>query len=921
MRERPAHSMKFFCSINYQIKDHLGASGKLSKDGNFRAFNENWVSQESTIDDITADVLQSCGLCAWHLVDGKRAKDTTGALKAGLIIIDVDNQADGKDSEGNKVQKQELTPGEAVQLDLAKKYLSLGYYSPSSTAEWPRFRLVFGLEKEIINPDFYQWFTRQIAEQIPGSDRRATQAVNLFYGAHPADTNALFFKSENFIPAQKIDEAYAAFLLAPVTGSNEDDPLEYLKTTESDTGVSFVAFLSLSVQNILQGESVADRSFAVASALKEIIGWCNWFNAQEITTKGPDPLTTARSVFENVYDYSPDLDGKFTRILNSITDASTLKPALALASEDGDLALWKKLKFHSKETFTVKCSDEIKAQLNAKKPTIKNSIFDLSSISHSDQIQTTQPLMTTETPATPAQLINLQETNRQFSENDIAEVIVNNYGDVFLFDSYLDEFFTYDADEGVWYMQDEQHIKRRIVKTLDTFVTAGVLPRYNAATVSSVFQLLKAKLLRSLNNGKTGIWGKNRGHIAFDNGVLETSTQTFTPGSQKDLYFRTRLNYSYDPKAGCPKFIAWLDAAIGADKVILIRAFCRALLTGYTTGERFLHLIGPGGTGKSTLQQILIALAGFTGTHTSSLEIIETNKFECHNLIGKKLLLLTDESTFNKRLDCLKKITSSSDTLRAERKYGKEVISFKPEVLVCIASNEHISSSDISSGLERRRLTIMMDKVVPPSQRKNLINVYSDRLEGELVPELSGIVTWALNMSIADMRDVLANPVKHVPTLNATNLEALIFNNPYVAWLAECTLYAPNNSVNIGGGAFRPNTDESERGMFVKNAYSELYASYVNFCKSNGYKHSAKPRFIDRLKETVRNVLRVPSIEPKFINGRAVFTGLKLKPYDASTDRAAQGPDCLPSPVEFASNPSHDYWKPRFDKHDPQPAV
>ena len=141
------------------------------------------------------------------------------------------------------------------------------------------------------------------------------------------------------------------------------------------------------------------------------------------------------------------------------------------------------------------------------------------------------------------------------------------------------------------------------------------------------------------------------------------------------------------------------------------------------------------------MQQLMIALAGFNSTHTSSLELIEQNKFETYNLIGKRLLLLTDESNYNKRMDVLKKLTSASDTLRAERKYGKEIISFKPECLVCIASNEHISSNDSTSGLERRRLTIVMDKVVPPSQRRQLLDVYDDRLEGDFVEELPGIVS------------------------------------------------------------------------------------------------------------------------------------------------------------------------------------
>jgi len=911
--------MRFFCSLNSEVKKYLGASGKIPSGGNFKAFNENWVPGESSIKEITAAVCSASGLCAWHLIDGRRSKNDTGAIKAGLIIIDVDNQDDKKDSDGEKVQRQELTPTESITLDLSKKYLSLGYFSPSSTATWPRFRLVFGLEKPIIDPEFFQWFTRFIAEQIPGSDRRATQIVNLFYGANPDEKNSIFYLSENFIPAAKIDEAYLAYLAAPKQVKTNEDAEDFIKIPVDENGVDISRLVSSTVQGILNGEAVEDRSFAMAMAFKEVIGWCNWLNEQNIAVR-QDPLTMCRLIFENIYEYSSELDGKFNRILSSITDAATLRPAIALASEDGETALWKKLKYQNKDLFKDKCPDSIKEQIQIKKPAPKNSVLNINDLTTSTSNSNSTPSMTQTTPASPAQLINLQQENRQFSENDIAEVIVNNYGDSFLYDSTLDEFFTYDSDEGIWYIQDEQHIKRRIVKTLDTFVAAGVLPRYNAATVSSVFQLLKAKLLRSLNNGRTAIWQKSSGYIPFENGVLVSETQKFIEGNQQDLYFRTKLHYPYDVKASCPLFLAWLDSSVGADKAILIRAFCRALLTSYTTGERFLHLVGPGGTGKSTMQQILIALAGFAGTHTSSLEIIETNKFECHNLIGKKLLLLTDESNFNKRLDVLKKITSASDTLRAERKYGKEVINFKPELLVCIASNEHISSSDISSGLERRRLTILMDKVVPPSQRRDLLNVYADHVDGDFVPELSGIVTWALSMPFDEMRDVLANPVKHVPTLNATNLEALIFNNPYVAWLAECTLYAPNQSSIIGGGAFRPSTDESERGLFVKNAYSELYASYVNFCKSNGYKHSAKPRFVDRLKETIKNVLRVPGVEPRFINGKATFVGLRLKPYDVTTDRASSGEDRLPSPVEFASNPSHDFWKISFNKHDPIPA-
>lgn len=908
--------MKFYYSRNLEVRKHVNPkTGKIAAGGNFKAFNENWLPEFNDVSTIAENVKKGHGLCAWHLIEGKRSRNETGCIKAGLIIVDVDNQADGKDKDGNKIQDQQLTVEQALELDVCKKYLSFAYYSPSNEDSWPRFRLVFGLEKEIIDTGFYQWFLREISKKIPGSDIRATQVPNLFYGAKQG--SEVIYLSENYIPAAKIDQANQTYISIPKDATSRDGSTEAFNVKVDPTGVNLEQLLAASVRGILDGEEVEDRSFAMAAALKEIIGWCNWLNTAGIAVRRA-PLDTANQVFENIYEYDPQLDGKFDRILGSITDVTSLKPAIAIATKTGEAAIWKKIKAQDRTLFDAICPDEVKTDLKNNKPKPSNSILVIEDQPTPKPTSTpakTQPKMASNpTPSSPAQLIQLQSNNRQFSENDIADVIVNNYGDRFLFDSNLDEFFTYDGDEGIWYIHDEHHIKRRIVKTLDTFVTAGVLPKYNSATISSVFHILKAKLLRSIDGGRNSIWKAGRGLIAFKNGVFNTKTQEFEPGNQKDLYFQTKLAYDYDPKAKCPEFLKWLGWAVGQDKVILIQAFSRAVLTGYTTGEKFLHLIGAGGSGKSTLQQVLIALAGFTGTHTSDLETIETNRFEAHSLIGKRLLLLTDEASFSKRLDTLKKLTSASDTLRAERKYGTQVINFKPELLVSIASNEHISSSDISSGLERRRLTIVMNNVVPPSQRRDLLSVYNDRIEGELAAEMPGIAAWALQMPFEDMRDVLANPVKYCPHLNATNLEALVFNNPICAWLAECCLYTPNSYTVLGGGAFRPSIDEQERGLYIKNAYQEIYASYANFAKSNGYKAAAKPRFVDRLKETINNVLKIPGVEPKFINGRAVVQGLRIKPYDISTDRAASGDTRLPSPIEYASDPT--LWDTAFQLHD-----
>ncbi len=915
--------MHFICSVNSKVVSALDAvTGKIEQGGDFRTFNNNWKPFTYTSEEIAHEVGQSKGLCAWHLVEGKRIKDGTGLIQAGLIIIDIDNQADGKDVNGNKIQKQELSWEEAKELDICKKYLSLAYDSPSTSQSWPRFRLVFGLEKPIIDGEFYQWFTRAIAKDIPGSDIRATQVPNLFYGAW--SQGGILEVSDKFIPTEKIDEALKIYHSLPKEEKgNKFDVTEALENIAvDDEGVDFQRLLSRSVVDILEGKPVDDRSLAVTRAVKEIIGWTNWLRDQGIPTQ-VSPLTYAHRAFYAVYAYPAEVDGKFTRIVESIRDVESIRPAIVMASEHDEIAAWKRLRSVNKDVYDSVATDEIKEAIKQVKPKAVNSILTFDDFSINEKPSTTTSTKTPEenmsVPQTPAQLVNLQnvqQQNRAFAENDVAEIIATNQGDNYLYDSTHDNFYTYDNDLGIWYVQDEMHVKKRIVNALDTFVTAGVLPKYQSSTVNSVYSMLQAKMLKSLNGGRISIFSKGRGYIPFQNGALDSETFEFEPGQNKELYFRSRLLYNWDKEKKCPKFLAWLDNSLRKGQGTLIQAYSRALLTGYTSGERFLHLVGPGGTGKSTMQQLMIALAGFNSTHTSSLELIEANKFETYNLIGKRLLLLTDESNYNKRMDVLKKLTSASDTLRAERKYGKEIISFKPECLVCIASNEHISSNDSTSGLERRRLTIVMDKVVPPSQRRELLSVYGDRLEGDFVEELPGIVSWALSMSFDDMRDILANPVKHAPSLAQTNIDALVFNNQYVAWMAECCLYAPNSSTVVGRGAARPSTDESEKGMFVKNAYSELYASYANFCKACGYKPSAKPRFVERTMETLSNILKLPGCRTVTKTGLPAIKGIRLKPFDLTSDRASHGDTRLPNPVEFAQEPEFSKWETSFQKHD-----
>ena len=389
--------MQFVCSVNSKVVSALDAvTGKIEAGGDFRSFNNNWEAKELDALGIADEVGLSKGLCAWHLQDGKRVKDDTGLIHAGLIIIDIDNQADGKDANGNKIQKQELTWEQAQELDICKKYLSVAYDSPSTTDSWPRFRLVFGLEKPIINGAFYQWFTRAISKEIPGSDIRATQVPNLFYGSKSVE--GILQITDKYIPAEKIDEALKVFhsLPAEQEGERFDVTAALENVSIEEDGIDFEKLLARSVTDILEGKPVDDRSLAVTRAVKEILGWANWLRDKGVPSR-ISPLTVAHRAFYAVYAYPAEVDGKFTRIVESIRDVETIKPAIVMASEHDDIAAWKRLKSVDIDIFKDVASSDIQESVKQARAKAVDSILTFDDFSLNEKVSEATSTTSTKT--------------------------------------------------------------------------------------------------------------------------------------------------------------------------------------------------------------------------------------------------------------------------------------------------------------------------------------------------------------------------------------------------------------------------------------------------------------------------------------------------------------------------------------------
>ena len=255
-------------------------------------------------------------------------------------------------------------------------------------------------------------------------------------------------------------------------------------------------------------------------------------------------------------------------------------------------------------------------------------------------------------------------------------------------------------------------------------------------------------------------WQPKAGLLPFQNGALEIATGKLHPHSPgyKFTWALPRPHLIVATDWG--NISQWLDTATGGNLHIknLLLAYAAATLKGRADIQKFLHLIGIGGSGKGTFCRILISLIGIENTHSSTLDDWCSNRFEAAQAYGKRLLIFPDEDKGTRSLGKFKQLTGG-DWLRAEEK-GKKPFKFKFEGMVVVASNFPIFGADNSSGMSRRTIAVPFDAVVARNARRNLDNDFE--------PELPALTNYLLSLDDAWVANTLRG-VMDIPEIGANS--------------------------------------------------------------------------------------------------------------------------------------------------------
>ncbi|MGK7955468.1 MAG: DUF5906 domain-containing protein, partial [Crocosphaera sp.] len=308
--------------------------------------------------------------------------------------------------------------------------------------------------------------------------------------------------------------------------------------------------------------------------------------------------------------------------------------------------------------------------------------------------------------------------------------------------------------------------------------------------------------------------------------------------------------------------------------VELIRAYLHGVVTGRADWQKFLELIGPGGTGKSTLIRLAIAVVGFSNCHITTLKRLETSKFETANIKDKRLVLVTDAERYTGDVTTLKALTGE-DSLPYEKKMQQATGGFKPDCLVIIAGNEHIKTADYTSGLQRRRITVGMKRKISEENQRNLIKHDNQgNISGEFVPYIPGFLNWVLEMDSIEASECIKNAHKRCVKLTLERIESMVENNPIAAWLNENIIYDPQTYTHVGKAIKSTENEEVYVG-----ASKWLYPNYCAFCEGIKVNPISLNRFSTLLLDLCNHQLNLGDVV-KDRNRNGVFIqGLKIRDH------------------------------------------
>lgn len=280
--------------------------------------------------------------------------------------------------------------------------------------------------------------------------------------------------------------------------------------------------------------------------------------------------------------------------------------------------------------------------------------------------------------------------------------------------------------------------------------------------------------------------------ISFPNGllVLGRPERVFLAPTRR---FFTLNSIEFPYEAGAPAPVEWLKFLSqlwpsDAESIETLQEFLGLYLTGDTSHQKILMLVGPKRSGKGTIARILQSLVGIGNYCSPTLNGLG-GQFGAESLIGKRLAVISDArlgtradvSAVAERLLSI----SGEDTQTVDRKHRTSWTA-KLDVRFMLLTNEVPALLDQSGALASRFVVL---NIVPSFYGREDLG-----LSARLLKELPGILLWALEgLDRLRARGHFRQPASASDAV--AQLETL--GSPIKAFVADRCELVPGASVDV----------------------------------------------------------------------------------------------------------------------------
>jgi putative DNA primase/helicase len=281
--------------------------------------------------------------------------------------------------------------------------------------------------------------------------------------------------------------------------------------------------------------------------------------------------------------------------------------------------------------------------------------------------------------------------------------------------------------------------------------------------------------------------------LGVQNGVIVLKEGKFRAGRRED-FITKQAGVAYDPDAKCHEWLKFLDTITGGN--LSQRSYIQRLvgyaLTGLVREEVMFVLYGIGNNGKSTFRETLHALLGDYALSSDASLMTERKTpggatEEIARLKGRRFVAVNETNENDQLHEARIKFTTSQDTITARNLYG-HFFDFFPTHKTFVTTNHKPIVRGTDEGIWRRLHLIPFTVTIPKSA------VEKDFRERRLMPELAGILNWAIAGVAAYLKEGL-NPPAIVRTATDDYRQDM---DVVGQWLEERCVRDPNAGTPTG---------------------------------------------------------------------------------------------------------------------------